>query len=84
MIRALCILAAVTLTGFGLPARAELQIQEVTSPGGIKAWLVEDHNIPFTALEIQFRGGTSLDAPGKRGPCSGWCRARASPWGTVR
>ncbi len=67
MIRAFCFVAAVTLTGFGLPARAELQIQQVTSPGGIKAWLVEDHNIPFTALEIQFRGGTSLDAPGKRG-----------------
>jgi zinc protease len=50
-----------------LPAHAEMQIKEVTSPGGITAWLVEDHNIPFTALEIQFRGGTSLDAPGKRG-----------------
>lgn len=62
MIRAFfCLLA------LALPARAELAIQEVTSPGGITAWLVEDHNIPFTALEIQFRGGTSLDAPGKRG-----------------
>jgi zinc protease len=50
-----------------LPAHAEMQIKEVTSPGGITAWLVEDHNIPFTALEIEFRGGTSLDAPDKRG-----------------
>ncbi len=50
-----------------LPAYAEIQIKEVVSPGGITAWLVEDHNIPFTALEIQFRGGTSLDAPEKRG-----------------
>lgn len=50
-----------------LPARAELNIQEVTSPGGITAWLVEDHGIPFVALEIVFKGGTSLDAPGKRG-----------------
>lgn len=50
-----------------LPALAEIKIQEVTSPGGIKAWLVEDHNIPFTALSIRFSGGTSLDAPGKRG-----------------
>jgi len=49
------------------PVRAEIAIQEVTSPGGIKAWLVEDHNIPFTALEIQFRGGSSLEAPEKRG-----------------
>lgn len=50
-----------------LPATAEIKIQEVTSPGGIRAWLVEDHNIPFTALEIQFRGGTSTEAPEKRG-----------------
>lgn len=49
------------------PARAEIEIKEVTSPGGITAWLVEDHNIPFAALEIQFKGGTSLDAPEKRG-----------------
>jgi zinc protease len=49
------------------PARAELDIVEVTSPGGIKAWLLEDHSIPFTALNIRFLGGTSLDAGGKRG-----------------
>ncbi len=49
------------------PIWAEVKIAEVTSPGGIKAWLVEEHGIPFTALEIRFRGGTSLDAPGKRG-----------------
>lgn len=49
------------------PLRAEIAIQEVTSPGGIKAWLVEEHSIPFTALEIRFKGGTALDAPGKRG-----------------
>ena len=49
------------------PLRAEIVIQEVTSPGGIKAWLVEDHNIPFMALQLRFRGGTSLDLPGKRG-----------------
>jgi zinc protease len=50
-----------------LPARAEIAIQEVTSPGGITAWLVEEHSIPFTALEIRFRGGTSLDPEGREG-----------------
>ncbi len=50
-----------------LPARAALDIKEVVSPGGITAWLVEDHGIPFVSLEIVFEGGTSLDAPGKRG-----------------
>jgi len=52
---------------FSGPLRAEIAIQEVTSPGGITAWLVQEPGIPFTALEIRFRGGTSLDAPGKRG-----------------
>ena len=50
-----------------LPAWAEIDIQEVTSESGIKAWLVEDHSIPFTALELRFRGGTSLDDPDSRG-----------------
>ncbi|WP_299984132.1 pitrilysin family protein [uncultured Ruegeria sp.] len=50
-----------------LPAWADIKIEEVTSPGGITAWLVEDHSIPFTALELRFRGGTSLDDPDKRG-----------------
>lgn len=59
-------LAALFLALAG-PVHAEIDIQTVTSPGGIKAWLIEDHNIPFTALEIRFRGGTSLDEPGKRG-----------------
>ncbi len=65
MIRFLSALAvAVTLA---LPARAAVDIQEVTSPGGIKAWLVEDHNIPFTALEVRFRGGSSVEPMDKRG-----------------
>ena len=63
MIRAL-FTAALLLAA---PVRAEISIQEVTSPGGIKAWLVEDHNIPFTALELQFKGGSSLEVPDKRG-----------------
>ncbi|MCE8471216.1 insulinase family protein, partial [Rhodovulum sulfidophilum] len=50
-----------------LPLRAEVDIQEVTSPGGIHAWLVESHEVPFVSLEIRFQGGASLDAPGKRG-----------------
>lgn len=56
--------------GLALPARAEVEIQEVTSESGLTAWLVEDHSIPFVALELRFRGGASLDAPGKRGATS--------------
>ncbi|MCV2866689.1 M16 family metallopeptidase [Albidovulum sediminicola] len=65
MIRALFAgLAALLLAG---PVLAEVKVQQVTSPGGFHAWLVEEHALPFTALEIRFRGGTSLDRPGKRG-----------------
>ncbi|MFW2588850.1 M16 family metallopeptidase [Sagittula sp. SSi028] len=48
-------------------AHAEIDIQEVQSPKGFKAWLVEDHAIPFVALELRFKGGASLDEVGKRG-----------------
>ncbi len=50
-----------------VPASAAVDVQEITSPGGIDAWLVEEHSIPMAAIEIRFRGGASLDAPGKRG-----------------
>ena len=50
-----------------LPARAAIEIKQVVSPGGITAWLVEDHTIPFTALEIRFRGGASVEPAEKRG-----------------
>lgn len=66
MIRAFSLAIALTLGTAGL-VRAEIEIQEVTSPGGIDAWLVEDHSIPFTALEIRFEGGTGLDDPDRLG-----------------
>ncbi|MEM6659049.1 MAG: pitrilysin family protein [Pseudomonadota bacterium] len=61
------VFATVIAFVLALPAWAEIDIKEVVSPGGITAWLVEDHSIPFTALEMRFRGGTSLDDPDKRG-----------------
>jgi zinc protease len=42
-------------------------IQEVTSPGGIKAYLVESHAIPLISMEFSFDGGANLDPPGKEG-----------------
>jgi zinc protease len=48
-------------------AVAATDIQVVESPGGLKAWLVEEPSIPFVALELRFKGGGSLDAEGKRG-----------------
>ncbi|MEM9971807.1 MAG: pitrilysin family protein, partial [Pseudomonadota bacterium] len=60
-------LAFLATLALATPLRAAVDIQEVTSPGGITAWLVEERSIPFVALEIQFLGGSSLDPEGKRG-----------------
>lgn len=65
MIRA--VFAAFVAVAAAFPASAAVDIQDVTSPGGIKAWLVEEDSIPFAAIEIRFRGGASLDIPEKRG-----------------
>jgi len=44
------------------------QVQEVTSPGGIKAWLVEEHALPLVAIKMAFRNsGTAYDPKGKEG-----------------
>ncbi len=51
---------------FAGAARA-FTIQEVTSPGGIKAWLVEEHAIPLLAVEFSFRGGSAYDPTGQEG-----------------
>ena len=58
---------AICLSLAALPAKADIDVKEITTPGGLEAWLVEEHNIPFVSLELRFRGGASLDAPGKRG-----------------
>lgn len=50
-----------------LPARASVKIDEVRSPGGITAWLVEDHSVPIVSLQAAFRGGAALDPADKRG-----------------
>ena len=60
------VLSALTALVLISPARA-VDIQQVTSPGGLKAWLVEERSIPFMALEIRFQGGAALDREGKRG-----------------
>lgn len=45
-----------------------LDIQEITSPGGIKAWLVEDHSVPVISLMFTFKGaGAALDPADKQG-----------------
>ncbi|WP_029011002.1 M16 family metallopeptidase [Azospirillum halopraeferens] len=54
------------LIAWTLPARA-VEVQRVVSPGGIEAWLIEDHKTPVIALEWAFRGVGGLEPAGKDG-----------------
>ncbi len=54
---AIMILAAASAA----PAEARMQIQQVTSPGGIEAWLVESRQVPLVAMRFSFLGGAAQD-----------------------
>jgi zinc protease len=46
---------------------AAMNIQTIKSPGGIEAWLVEEHSVPLISLRYAFDGGNSQDPAGKEG-----------------
>ncbi len=60
------IVAALLVLFVTLPAHA-IEVKRVLSPGGIEAWLVEDHKIPVVALEWAFEEAGGADPAGKEG-----------------
>ena len=50
-----------------LDSEKTTHIQRVISPGGIEAWLVEEHAVPLIAVEVGFSGGARRDPEGKEG-----------------
>ncbi len=63
------VLASMVVIGWAtmsLPAQA-MDVVRVTSPGGIEAWLVEDHANPIVDMEIEFVGGSSQEPADKAG-----------------
>lgn len=48
-------------------AMASMQVQKVTSPGGIKAWLIEDKTAPVISITFQWQTGSMYDPDGKEG-----------------
>jgi zinc protease len=64
---ALCAVVLATLSLFPNEAHA-MKVQEVKSPGGINAWLVEARSVPLIAMRFAFDGGGSVQDPqGKEG-----------------
>ena len=65
--RALFSLTVLAFVAFAVPAEAGPRIDRVRSPGGVEAWLVEDHSVPVISLRVIFRGGAALDPADKLG-----------------
>lgn len=65
LVRAVRFNIVVALVGaslFFLPEQAQaMKIQEITSPGGIKAWLVHEKSVPIISMNFGFKGGASQD-----------------------
>ncbi|HET6521213.1 MAG TPA: pitrilysin family protein, partial [Geminicoccaceae bacterium] len=65
------VLVAGLMTGLATtlaqPTAAATRIEEVTSPGGIRAYLIRESSIPFLSMSFQFKGGSTLDPAGKEG-----------------
>ena len=63
-----------------LPAYA-VTVERVTSPGGIEAWLVQDHSNPIISLDVAMRGGASVEAkPGLAHMVAGLLDEGAGPY----
>ena len=43
------------------------RVQNIVTPAGIKAWLVEDYAVPLVAMDFSFEGGAAQDPQGKAG-----------------
>ena len=46
---------------------AAVDIKTLTTPAGIKLWLVEDHTAPVISVSFSFAGGSAQDPAGKEG-----------------
>ncbi len=60
-------LAVISAITFQAGLAIAMDIQQVKSPGGIQALLVEDYTLPLVAISISFAGGAAQDRPGKEG-----------------
>ena len=62
--------AAAALACLAAAASQALEIERVTTPGGVEAWLIRDRTAPVLAIQASFRGGSAQDPAGKEGLAS--------------
>ena len=61
---------AAVLAALSIAPAAAIDIKQVTTPLGIKAWLVEDKSVPVINLSFSFDGGSALEPEGQKGVSS--------------
>jgi zinc protease len=44
-----------------------MTIERVTSPGGIEAWLIEDHTLPVVSIRFAFPAALRSTRPARAG-----------------
>ncbi|PSH70808.1 peptidase M16 [Phyllobacterium brassicacearum] len=59
--------ATLLLVLFAAAPGYAVQIKEVVSPKGIRAWLVQDDFVPLISMRFSFKGGSTQDPEGKEG-----------------
>src|SRR5689334_17793594 len=65
-----CLACAIALSSMTFTSAAAINVEEITTAKGVKAWLVEEHTVPQVALKFAFIGGSSQDPDGKEGLAS--------------
>ncbi len=58
---------AIVLMAFAISPAYAIDIEEVVSPGGIKAWLVQDDTADLVSMSFSFKGGALMDREGREG-----------------
>ncbi len=61
------LLGALVAVMLWLPAAGAVDIKAVTTPLGLKAWLVQDKSAPVVSLAFSFAGGAASDPKGQSG-----------------
>ena len=56
-------------------SKAMVAIQDITTPSGIQAWLIEDHAVPLVTINFMVKGGAAADELG----AGGGLRSLAAP-----
>ncbi|MBS0539760.1 MAG: insulinase family protein [Proteobacteria bacterium] len=68
--RFIAILLGVVFSVLPLAAANAVEIRQVTTPLGIKAWLVQDKSVPVVTMSFAFDGGTASEPESQKGVTS--------------